>query len=241
MSFSEMLANNINKVVNMYVDNIAKKYNLNKQELLSIWNNIETDKTSVVNTNTTNLPSRELEKCGKPELITLCKEKKLKCTGTKAELVARLVSADNNSTNKDNEKENKKIVNNTVPVVNKLLSQNKTIAIRRNKYGNYEHPETSLIFNNKTQKVIGKQNDDGTIADLTLEDIDICNQYKFIYDVPNNLDKKANPNVKVDDLDSDVMSEEDEIIDEDDEDIDNEEEEDEEFEEEIEEDEMIDH
>ena len=54
------------------------------------------------------------------------------------------------------------------------------------------HEETSLVFNNKTQKVYGKQNPDGTVSDLTPEDINLCNKYKFSYYIPDNLDKKSN-------------------------------------------------
>ena len=49
-----------------------------------------------------------------------------------------------------------------------------TISIRRNQFGNHAHPETGLIFDIKTKKVIGKQNDDGSIEELTAKDIAFC-------------------------------------------------------------------
>ena len=99
------------------------------------------------------------------------------------------------------------------PVVKKLSSAIPIVSIRRNRYGNHEHSETTLVFDTKTKKAIGKQNSDGTIEELTEEDIDICNQWKFIYDIPVNLDKKTNlTDVKIDELEDDDVVESDEEV-----------------------------
>ena len=91
--------------------------------------------------------------------------------------------------------------------------------IRRNKFNNYEHPETSLIFDNETKLVIGKQKDDGTIDQLTEDDIDQCNAFKFKFKIPSDLDQKLNlGDVKVDELSDDdeeeLVDEEDELVEE---------------------------
>jgi len=55
---------------------------------------------------------------------------------------------------------------------------------------NFEHKETSFVFNEKTKKVVGKQNPDGTITPLTVEDINMCNKFKFEYQIPFNLQEQ---------------------------------------------------
>ena len=69
------------------------------------------------------------------------------------------------------------------PVIKKLTANIPNILIRRNKFNNYEHPESGLVFDNQEKIVIGKQNDDGNIDDLTEEDIDKCNAFKFRYKI----------------------------------------------------------
>lgn len=70
----------------------------------------------------------------------------------------------------------------------KKLNENKPkLIIKRNSFGNYEHADTQLVMNKETRKVIGKQQEDGSISILTAEDIDNCKLYKLAYDLPNNL------------------------------------------------------
>jgi hypothetical protein len=165
-----------------------------------------------------------LDKLGKTELINLCKLKNLKCSGTKIEMIARLKNGNTISTSSS-------VSNNTVPsdkpsktttskkhsiapekqnIINKIPVKIPTVAIRRNQFGNFEHAETSLIFDRNTQKVIGKQNPDGTVDELGDVEINICKKFKFSYDLPENLDKKANlSNVKVDELEEEELCDED--------------------------------
>jgi len=168
--------------------------------------------------------NNNLDKLGKTELINLCKLKNLKCSGTKIEMIARLKNGNTISTSSS-------VSNNTVPsdkpsktttskkqsiapekqnIINKIPVKIPTVAIRRNQFGNFEHAETSLIFDRNTQKVIGKQNPDGTVDELGDVEINICKKFKFSYDLPENLDKKANlSNVKVDELEEEELCDED--------------------------------
>ena len=136
----------------------------------------------------------------KTEIQALCKEKALKCSGTKIQLIDILLGCSIG-------KSKKTAVIKPTPIETKIANQSSTIAIRRNQYGNHEHPETGLIFDNKTKKVIGKQNDDGSIDGLTVDYIDLCNKYKFNYTLPDDLEQKTS----LDDLDIDEL-EEDEIL-----------------------------
>lgn len=224
MSFSENVQNAINNAILNYIDKISNKYKINKEDLLKLWNS--TDTSEKKDDEKTYDDSKQkivngLTKLTKPELIELCKSKGLKAKGTKSELIEIL-----------SEEENKKTILKSQENINtKLVAKIPSIAIKRNKFNNYEHEETSFVFDNKEKKVYGKQNPDGSISQLSKEDINVCNKYKFAYVIPDNLDtnsNKADDEVEEyieDDLDDDVDADEDEL-----EEV---EEEEEEFEEEI--------
>jgi hypothetical protein len=83
------------------------------------------------------------------------------------------------------------------------------IAIRKNKYGNFEHMQTRLVFN--TDKMVyGKQTDEPSILPLTAEDIEVCKRYKFNYKLPENLNvNKSLDDIKIDDMEEEELDEED--------------------------------
>jgi len=211
-SLSDLLNTHINTVLNTYIKKISSKYNINEKELLDIWSggSTTTTITSPVKKTITNSNS-ELNKLNRSELIELCKAKGIKVSGRKNELVERLENFDDSKTQTLlkkvlTTKVQKKNISETV-VQKKLIEKVPTIQITRNKFGNFEHSETHFVLDNKTQKVYGKQNDDGSISELTVGDINLCNKYKFSYVIPDNLDKK-------DGEDEDDLEEVDEELDE---------------------------
>lgn len=184
MSYSEAISSHVDKIIVGYIEKVVSAYPVvTKEQLLSVWGN-ETP-VSVSGTNADNA-SNELSKLNKLELQELCKGKGLRHTGSKSELVKRLV---------DYEAQKTAVVPPAVEVKTqpKLIHKEKPpIALHRNKFGNFEHTETRFVFNNKTEKVYGKQNDNGSVSSLTPEDIDICNKFKFLYDIPFNLSSSNN-------------------------------------------------
>ena len=86
-----------------------------------------------------------------------------------------------------------------------------TIQIKRNSHGNFEHTDSGLVINNISKKAYGRQNKDGSIAELTPSDIDLCHKYKFAYDIPENLNKKTN--IDDDEEEDDELEEVDEEVD----------------------------
>ncbi len=181
MSFTDLLTANIDKTVNSYIEKIAIRYSLNKEELVSIWKGVEG--VTVGGSGGVDEIPKELLSLNKNELVELCKNKNLKFGGTKTDLIQRLVAAEKQSKTQPLLK--------AVPVVTpKLVSKVDPIALHRNKFGNFEHPETGFIFHEKTEKVFGKQNPDGSITSLTVDDINICNKYKFAFDIPANLQQQ---------------------------------------------------
>jgi hypothetical protein len=209
MSLSETVSKTLDNAIHKFIENIANKYNLDVKQLLHEWEYGTHSALTKEEAGDKELDPVYLLKCLKPELIALCKAKGVRSTGTKAELITALQS------NKmvDNKKSSPTSFNNTkissivLPDVLKKLKTNiPTIAIRKNQFGNHEDPNTSFVFDRKTKKVIGKQNDDGTIQDLSKEDINICNKNKYEYVLPFNLDKQS----KLDDEKVDELDEEDE-------------------------------
>jgi hypothetical protein len=235
MSLNQTVAKVLNEAVNNFIRQIAIKYNLDQNELMSEWDGTTTSKIkSPANKSSTpdtapitsdNMDETTLSQYKKADLQALCRQKALKCTGTKEQLIGYLLGKDSASTSvktpPKKEAPVKKVIEDksiSTPVAKKLTSSIPTVAIRRNQHGNHEHPDTSLVFDKKTKKAIGKQNEDGTIDDLTPEDIDICNKWKFQYVLPSNLDKKtALKDVKVDELDyedDEVLESDEEVLEE---------------------------
>lgn len=66
----------------------------------------------------------------------------------------------------------------------KLVPQveNMKITLKRNKYMNFEHPETHFVFN-ENKEVIGKQVGEN-VEPLTVKDIQECGVRKFPYKMP---------------------------------------------------------
>jgi hypothetical protein len=237
MSLSLKIQTEIDNTINIFINKLSTQYNIEKDELLKIWNGniVKTQENTVIENTIIDIKkdsNNDLINMNKTELSNICKEKGLKVSGTKAELISRINSCSDGKKVEKIDKVEKK--DKSPPVVKKLVEKLiPNITIKRNKFDNFEHQETGFVFNNKTQKVYGKQNEDGTIEDLTSEDIDLCNKYKFSYIIPDNLDKKNNLK-KVEDVKEleDIDVEDDNEVDED-----FEEEEFEEFEEEEEEEE----
>jgi hypothetical protein len=172
----------------------------------------------------------------KDMLAVMCKKKGLKQSGKKEDLVKRLLDA--LKADKENAVSSGGSIaatNASVSVVKKPAaataamakapvivsikerSAEMSLSIRKNKFGFYEHTQTGLVFN--TDKLVhGKQHTDGSILDLTLEDIEICKKYKFQYKLPANLNTSNNvDNVKIDEIDDEILDEEEYLEEEDEE------------------------
>jgi hypothetical protein len=231
MSLNKMLIENIQNLIESFVSEVSEKYSLDKDDLLSLWTDTPSGpktakkpkaKTDLESVDMNDISLERLHKSNKAELIALCKSHGHKCTGTKEILIDRLLGKEQSTNKTTTKKSSPKVKTKTkierstasIDVVKKLTSDIPVIPIRRNAHGNLEHPETGLVFNRKTETVVGKQQDDGTIASLTDDDIQECKRYKFKYTIPDCLDKKDNnlDNVKIDELgddtDIDIVEEE---------------------------------
>jgi len=189
-----------------FLKRIATKYNLNNDEIISEWKQFDELNTSY-------------NKMKKPELVKLCVDKGYKSSGSKPELITYLIDEVKEDEVKPQKKTTKtasmKPVVTQVDIIKKIVAASPVIVIRRNKYGNYEHPDSCFIFNQTTKKVIGKQEDDGSVSPITKSDIDTCNKYNFDYEIPECLDNKLSGLMKEDCSDNmvdDIDLNEDELI-----------------------------
>lgn len=206
MSFAKSLNKAVDDVVLSYIKEIASKYNLDSTELRELWNSgslsckNSSDMLDMSNMSkpkeVTNMSdeSKALSKLTVSELKVKLSDKGMKVSGTKSELIERLLNPPIEVT-----KQVKNVVKKEVPTSTLSNSLN----IRRNTHNNYEHSETHLVFNND-KKVYGMQLDDGTVKKLCPEHIQLCNKYKFEYILPENLDtNKSLKNVKIKELEED--------------------------------------
>lgn len=221
MSLKESAIIGLNSIIDKYIAIVSQRYDINENELQQLWSN-KNDVTEDPPKSIIKSSDSELNNLTKTELIQICKSKNIKVSGSKTELIERILKTEG----KIEEKAvppSKQLVQQPI-IIKKLVEKIPKLEISKNNFGNFEHKDSGLVFDNKTQKVYGRQNSDGTVSDLTHEDINICNKYKFLYTVPNNFDKKVNIlDVKVDELDEEL---EEEIEDDDDFNEDNEENED---------------
>ena len=246
MSFSDLIISTVNKAVDSFIEQVADKYNINGQELRSLWNGnqtktqtqvkpkktVETEKVTEAAPALTN--NSELSGLKKPELVALCKTRGLSSTGTKEEMIARLTGGGAPAKKKSPPKPAKETKVDVKPVVKSVQTKIEPFKVSKNSFGNHEHASTGLVLDKDTKKIIGTQNPKGHIDPLTDEGIEICNKYKLQYVLPENLNtKKATvveelPDEDEEDVGEDIEDIEDNLEeDEDDEDI-----EDEDFEEE---------
>ena len=137
-------------------------------------------------TQSTHYTQESLSKLKLVELKTICKDKKLAVSGTKAELTSRILGLDapQNAAPKPAKTTTKKqkITNELQkPVFSHLAKQAQHFVIKRNIHGNFEHLETHLVFS-LDKKVIGVQEESGQIRELNVSDLENVNRYHFELD-----------------------------------------------------------
>ena len=226
MSLKQTLDQTIGNIINEYAKLIADTYDLDSGKLLALWDDSKSpchkipQSSSQPQEESEDLDPIYLLKCKKPELKALCKKRGVRCTGTKAQLIGYLQGKEPTPAKKSKAKSKAKSKNSgkkESKLISNMVKKVPVIAIRKNQYGNHEHPETHLVFDDKLKKAVGIQRDDGTVAQLTKADIDLCNKFKFSYVLPTNLDSSKLDDEKVEELEDEDEEFEEELEDEDEE------------------------
>lgn len=206
---------------------LSEKYSLNETEVLSVWtgsssmpvksvtasSSSSVSASSVQDDADTEITKEKIMSATKDMLAAMCKKKGLKQSGKKEDLYKRLVeslSAPSTTAEAPKKPSTSSGKKEDAPVIKSIKERTAELAIRKNKFGNFEHVPTGLIFN--TDKMVcGKQLPDGTVLELTSIDIDTCNKYKFPFKMPENLNtsSKNMDDVKIEDMEEELLDEED--------------------------------
>jgi hypothetical protein len=144
-----------------FIKNILNTYDLDENELRKL------------------VPEVDYTTLTRQELIELCKQRNLRTTGTKDILIKRLTGELVDPKKKKSKPE--------TAWLQFLSAQNPLYKVSRNEHGNYVHRETGMVFDPSTKRVIGTQQEDGSIKVLTVEDMDKCKESGFPFDVPRSI------------------------------------------------------
>jgi len=191
-SFSDNLATDLFKaVVSRYgipFDELWELYSNEKSENLQ---NIKPQKveTQEIEVSTTDILSMKVA-----ELKALCKTRGLKVSGKKNDLLERLLGRKvddkevKSPVRKSPKKKSKSFTTKEKDVVKKVKPP--SLKISKNSNGEYMHEDSKLVFNPDTKKVFAKYIEGEGNQPLTKEDIELCNKFRFAYEMPDNLNVK---------------------------------------------------
>ena len=154
------------------------------------------------------ISSEQIMAANVAQLKAFCKSKKLPVGGKRQDLIDRLIKSQSDSQGADTVSSDQTVDKAKDQPKKKKRSPNRmpsipisSIHLKKNSHGNYEHPETKLVFDKESKQVYGKQLDDGTIATLTEHDIQQCDQFKFTYVMPETINTGTSKSTNVDNSD----------------------------------------
>lgn len=230
MSFRESIIENFDNQIEKYISLVAEKYELDIEELKSLWSSGNVKKT--VQKIKIPVPEGKFEgevKVKKDEMSLDALKKKAKELGipgiskykasNKNELIELIEKVESGEKVEDKKKEKKTVEKKPAEKKGKedvLISKEElkekidqrrtTVEISKNKFGNYEHSQSGIVLDRVSQEAIGKQSPDGKIIPLTHEDIEMCKVLNFKYKLPNNIVSNSSRTVTVEDDDSDEIT-----------------------------------
>lgn len=212
------------------LEKISVKFNIKFPELVKYVNSLNDVSTKSTENVEEEKEGENFDSYSAAVLKEKCRVQGLKVSGTKTELISRLknptdpssVARPKKTDSKTSSSNHSEEVNSklTSKLISSLTSSKKLVS--KNKYGNLEDPLTHLIFDKKTGKVIGVQSQTSSeIIQLDEESMELCDQYRYPYDVPKNIDKNTNlDNTQIEELEEDSDVEPEVVISDDDEDED---------------------
>lgn len=233
-SLSTTVLSIISQSIEEFSSLVSEKFNIDKDEILELWNNnvsldVKVSRRAVSSTSSVekkSAPPKKESTTTSSSTTTICKYefKKGKNIGTRCN--SRISEGDyckkhkgpaekeEKPQTKSSEKSEEKEEEPEEKSVIKKAKENTTgLTLRRNTFGNYEHSETRLLFDRKTRDVYGKQNyETESVDQLSEEDIEICQQMNFKYRLPLTLNKKKEEETEEEEVEEveEVEEEEDE-------------------------------
>lgn len=155
----------------------------------------------------------EEEKHKKQEDKSEPKKKKREKKKNEAKVSKKVVNKKKESQKRDHKKKKEKKKQASSPKhsysPSKEVTYTNSITVKKNKFGNFEHTSTGIVFNPSNKKACGVQTKDGPVYPLKEEQIRICEQYGWEYEFPNETDDELEKSEEVvSDEESDEESEE---------------------------------
>jgi len=230
MSFKTKAQTIINQLFMDFVNKVSEKYQIPKDKLIKIYNgedselsieedDVKVESPKVKKASSTSAPSTNKKEAQGESLDALKKQAKelgiqgvSKYKSSDKETLIKLIQEKKEKGSSQTTLTTKKVkeVSSKEELIQKIEERRTNIQIKKNKFGNYEHEGTKLVFDRNTKKVIGVQQDDGKILPLTAHDIQKCDELEFNYDLPNNLTSLKKKDELYDDDDEDDDDDDDE-------------------------------
>ncbi len=241
MSFLTKIVNSFTEHINCVLEEAAtrteNKFDVSSEELKVLWKDLfsgefktpkmsKETKKSKSPKSSKNSDDEENEGC--KHIITRGPRKDLNCNNKISNKSSSNLYCNTHyvqyekekSKDKKSPKDKKKKVSKKSESDNEEEDKKEETVISKNKFGNYEHKLTNLVFVSGKEKVVyGKQDSDGEVKLLTKEDIQTCNKYLFKYDKTkinkdDNETKEDDNNEEDNDETKDEKEESDEEVDE---------------------------
>lgn len=187
-----------------FLKKLCTEKSLDETQVIADWTTFNDDYT-------------KYNKMKKPELLEICKTHGYDTRGSKTDLVDSIMTKKAPAEPTPKPPPKGKVKSLEKDILTKMKANIPPVLIKRNDHGNFEHKDSGFVFDRKNSEVIGKQLEDGTVAQLTKDDIDTCNKYGFKYVIPFNLSSGANAGEDNDKNLDDELNEEDFIEEEDEE------------------------
>lgn len=251
-SLAKTLYSNLSNAVSQFIEKAAVQLSVDKQQLISIWNESVTEEVKIVEKKTVVKKPKEqssessdekktceyLFKKGKSE-GTLCGSKVsdesvtgLYCKKHLGQENAKEEKKDSNTKKMQIKKPKTEAKEEDTPVIDNLKQSPPVFTVKLNQYRRYVHEGTGLLFDRNTEEVYGREKGNGEVLSLTVEDIELAKSNGWKYRIPEQLKNAPKADGKKNDEDDEEVDEEEQDELDNDEDEDEDEEEDEEDEEE---------
>ena len=207
MSIISQIESIINTEVKSFIEQVSEKFSISSDELFELWKSDLSVHTPVKLPPKPKAKSDSKPKSSEPKETCVYTSKKGKSAGE----VCGSKVCDESQTRKfckrhikeeqAPEKPEKQVPKPQKKSSDEILTKDELkkkveervgkIEICKNKFGNYEHFSTHIVFDRNTSEAYGKQSDDGKIIPLTIEDIETCKSFNFRFKVPENLVNKV--------------------------------------------------
>lgn len=189
-NLSKNLCNVVSQAVSDYNKALSEKYNIPINELQEVWNNNVGGELKKKPKSKEKSETKEEEKSSLCSYVFTKGDKEGKsCTSkvSTGSTTCKKHSEQKEKPTKSKKETTKKTEKSeTSESSSTLKSKQKKLVIKRNKDGLFEHQPTGFVIDEKSKEVYGKYVN-GSVIELTVEDLELCKKYDLNARIPKNL------------------------------------------------------